>query len=148
MALDAQPTVRLQACSPFFRSAAVGPGEQPDYCNAVALLRTDLDAPALLQLLLRIEQQLGRVRDGRRWHPRRLDLDLLCYAQDERNQVGLELPHPEIARRNFVLAPWTCLAPEFAVPRLGTVGAQACSGNDLWRAGGAGWRDSASACVS
>lgn len=103
-ALRALPTSRLVHRSSIYRSAPVGPGEQPDYLNAAVRLDTRLDALALLDHLQRIERAQGRTR-GTRWGPRTLDLDLLFYGDLIRSDVRLTLPHPRLHERNFVLYP-------------------------------------------
>jgi 2-amino-4-hydroxy-6-hydroxymethyldihydropteridine diphosphokinase len=111
---------RIAAVSPFYRSAPMGPADQPDFCNAVCALDTVLDAPALMDALLAIERGMGRVRT-QKWGPRLIDLDLLhvdgvCCATEM-----LTLPHPGIAQRNFVLVPWADIAPQAVVPGLGRI---------------------------
>lgn len=103
-ALSELPHSRLVACSPVYRSAAVGPGEQADYLNAVAQLHTDLAPLALLDALQHIELQQGRERHER-WGARSLDLDILLYGQHQLTLPGLQVPHPAMADRNFVLQP-------------------------------------------
>ncbi|GAB5451435.1 MAG: 2-amino-4-hydroxy-6-hydroxymethyldihydropteridine diphosphokinase [Halioglobus sp.] len=95
---------RLEAVSSVFRSSAVGPGNQPDYLNAVAQLITELPALALLQALQQIERAQGRVRDEH-WGPRTLDLDLLLYGDVSLETDTLTLPHPRMYQRDFVLLP-------------------------------------------
>lgn len=120
-ALAALPDTVLLERSRLYRSAPMGPADQPDYCNAVALLDTDLPARALLEALLAIERAAGRVREGERWGPRTLDLDLLVYGDARIEEPGLKVPHPGIAERAFVLVPLCEIAPELCVPGLGTV---------------------------
>lgn len=108
-------------CSSFYRSAPIGEPGQPDYCNAVCEVETLLEPEALMQLLLALEREAGRVRDGRRWVARRLDLDLLHYEQVLSDTPTLRLPHPEIHRRNFVLVPLAELAPALEIPGQGIV---------------------------
>jgi 2-amino-4-hydroxy-6-hydroxymethyldihydropteridine diphosphokinase len=126
---------RITAVSPFYRSAPMGPADQPDFCNAVCALDTVFDAPALMDALLAIERGMGRVRT-QKWGPRLIDLDLLhvdgvCCATQT-----LTLPHPGIAQRNFVLVPWADIAPDLEVPGVGPLaGAVArigCDGLILW----------------
>ncbi len=95
---------RLEAVSSVFRSSPVGPGNQPDYLNAVALLITGLPALTLLQALQQIERAQGRVREER-WGPRTLDLDLLLYGDVSLETDTLTLPHPRMYQRDFVLLP-------------------------------------------
>lgn len=114
--LDQVPNTRVLQHSRFYRSQAVGPGEQPDYVNAVARVESALSPHELLDQLLAIEASHGRVRDGRRWGPRTLDLDLLLYARLQISDARLTLPHPQIMRRNFVLAPLVELDQDLEIP--------------------------------
>jgi 2-amino-4-hydroxy-6-hydroxymethyldihydropteridine diphosphokinase len=110
----------LLNASSLYCSPPMGPGNQPDYINAVALLRTTLVAEELLDTLLAIELQHARVR-GQHWGPRTLDLDLLLYGQIVINSTRLTVPHPGIAERNFVLYPLAEIAPLLVIPGLGSV---------------------------
>jgi 2-amino-4-hydroxy-6-hydroxymethyldihydropteridine diphosphokinase len=103
-ALAALPETSLEAVSGVYRSAAVGPGRQPDYLNAVARLATGLAPRALLCALLQIERDQGRVRQER-WGPRTLDLDILLYGDLEFDSPDLTIPHPRMHLRDFVLYP-------------------------------------------
>lgn len=120
-ALAAQLDIKVTAVSSLYRSAPMGPADQPDYCNAVAQIDTELSPEALMERLLALERAAGRVRDHDRWGPRRLDLDLLSFAEVTRDTQYLRLPHPGIAQRAFVLVPWAEIAPEAVVPGLGRV---------------------------
>lgn len=115
------PGVAISAQSSLYRSAPIGLPNQPDYCNAVCAVETSLAAPQLFAVMLEIERQAGRIRDGRRWGPRVLDLDLLHYEGVTLDTPGLKLPHPEIARRNFVLTPLAQIAPELDIPGVGRI---------------------------
>lgn len=95
---------QLRRVSSLYRSAAVGPGTQPDYLNAVAHLDTGLPALALLDALQAIELDQGRER-AERWGPRTLDLDLLLYGALEIRNARLTVPHPRLRERNFALHP-------------------------------------------
>jgi 2-amino-4-hydroxy-6-hydroxymethyldihydropteridine diphosphokinase len=122
-ALARLPATRLVAASPLYVTAPVGPADQPDYINAVARLETRLSPLELLAGLLGIEAAHGRRRDGTRWGPRTLDLDLLLYGQDEIELPGLRLPHPEIRHRAFVLVPLADVAPAaLRIPGQGALG--------------------------
>ena len=123
--IAAGPDVRLVAQSSFYRSAPLGPGEQPDYCNAVCVVDTALGPDALLTFLHRIERDMGRERPPVRWAPRRIDLDLLHYDGVELRTPRIVLPHPELQRRNFVAAPLAEIAPDLDLPGLGRVDALA-----------------------
>lgn len=117
-ALDALPQTQLNRVSSFYRSAAIGPAGQPDYCNAVAQLDTTLAPEALLDALLAIEDAAGRVR-GERWGARVLDLDLLTHGDTVCSSARLTLPHPALAERDFVLRPLAEIAPAAVIPGLG-----------------------------
>ena len=114
-ALQALPHSRLQAVSPHYRSRAIGPGTQPDYRNAVAALDTNLEPIALLDHLQAIEQTQGRVRTER-WAARTLDLDLLLYGDRTIALSRLQVPHPRLQERAFVLQPLADLAPDLILP--------------------------------
>jgi len=113
------PNTRLVVISSLYRSAPFGGIEQPDFVNAAAALLTQLGAEELLQQLKRIEKSRGREQDGVRWGPRVLDLDLLVYADQTIDLPQLQVPHPGIADRNFVLLPLMEIAPELMIPGLG-----------------------------
>jgi 2-amino-4-hydroxy-6-hydroxymethyldihydropteridine diphosphokinase len=125
--LAALPGTTVVACSRFFRTAPLGPEDQPDFCNAVACLRTGLASEALMRAMLTIERDLGRIRGSDRWGPRRLDLDLLHVEGEVSETPTLLLPHPEAGRRAFVLVPWAELAPTLEVPGVGAVAALAAT---------------------
>ncbi|MCK7595990.1 2-amino-4-hydroxy-6-hydroxymethyldihydropteridine diphosphokinase [Microbulbifer sp. CAU 1566] len=109
------PDTALCGCSSFYASAPIGPGEQPDYVNAVACLETALDAESLLDALQAIENQHGRERTLR-WGARTLDLDILLFGNDQIASQRLSVPHPRMAERNFVLEPLAELAPALIMP--------------------------------
>lgn len=115
------PETRLLRQSAVYRSAPWGLAEQPDFLNAVAELETRLSARQLLGGLLDIERRAGRRRDGPRWGPRSIDLDLLVYADCRIDEDGLVIPHPRMAERAFVLLPLAELAPTLDVPGIGIV---------------------------
>jgi len=120
-ALDALAGTRLLRHSSLYRSAPWGEREQPDFVNAVAMLETTLTPRELLDALLGIERLAGRVRDGTRWGPRVLDLDILLYGDRVLNESGLHVPHPHLAERAFVLLPLAEVAPDLQVPGVGQV---------------------------
>ncbi|AGA34453.1 2-amino-4-hydroxy-6- hydroxymethyldihydropteridine pyrophosphokinase [Thioalkalivibrio nitratireducens DSM 14787] len=115
------PGSRLVACSRLYRNPPMGPQDQPDYVNAVARIRTALGPGELLRELQRIELAFGRRRDGRRWGPRLLDLDILLYGSRVVDEPGLRVPHPGIAERDFVLFPLQELAPDLQIPGHGAL---------------------------
>jgi 2-amino-4-hydroxy-6-hydroxymethyldihydropteridine diphosphokinase len=95
-----------------------GNEQQPRFLNAVAEVETGLEPRQLLDLLLDVEAQLGRERDGSHWGPRTIDLDLLLYGDRAVGEPGLTVPHPFLHERLFVLAPLAELAPGAPVPGL------------------------------
>jgi 2-amino-4-hydroxy-6-hydroxymethyldihydropteridine diphosphokinase len=100
----------------------VGMVDQPSFLNGAARIDTSLSPRALLELLLRIERSLGRVREER-WGPRTVDLDLLVYGDLTVDEPGLRVPHPRLHERRFALEPLAELDPELVVPGLGSVAA-------------------------
>ncbi|MDJ0739658.1 MAG: 2-amino-4-hydroxy-6-hydroxymethyldihydropteridine diphosphokinase [Gammaproteobacteria bacterium] len=116
--LDTIDATRLVAASPLYRSAPVGPADQPEYVNAVAWLHTGLEPDPLLDALQSIETRHGRVR-GQHWGPRTLDLDLLLYADRRIDTRRLVVPHPQMHQRAFVLVPLHDIAPDTFLPGLG-----------------------------
>ena len=119
--LVAIPQSLLVARSRLYRSAPLGPRDQPDYINAVAAIDTQLEAKTLLHHLQHIERRHGRVRDSERWGPRTLDLDLLLYGDEVSSDDELTLPHPGAHERAFVLAPLYAIAPHSTIPGKGKV---------------------------
>lgn len=117
------------AVSSVYATAPVGMEEQPAFLNAALLLRTELAPEPLLQAMLAIERSQGRVREPLnsglpRGGPRTLDLDLLLYSDTIISTPQLTLPHPELHRRRFVLAPAAEIAPGWLHPTLGRTLAQ------------------------
>lgn len=109
--------IRRLACSPWYATAPVGPMDQPDFVNGVVRVETVLEPCALLNGLMAVEAAMGRER-GLRWGPRVIDLDLLLFGDLVREERDLTVPHPEMQRRRFVLAPLCDLAPEGIHPVL------------------------------
>lgn len=103
-AIAALPASALIRTSSVYRSAAVGPGDQPDYLNAVVQLQTTLAPLTLLDALQAIENRQGRVRE-QRWGARTLDLDILLYGAEALQTPRLAIPHPRMTARDFVLYP-------------------------------------------
>jgi 2-amino-4-hydroxy-6-hydroxymethyldihydropteridine diphosphokinase len=118
-ALAELPETVLTAHSSLYRSEPLGPAGQPDYINAVAALKTDLSPLDLLSALQAIEARQGRVREGERWGPRPLDLDILLYGEQVSDDPRLTLPHPGLYERNFVLYPLAEIAPGLSIPGKG-----------------------------
>lgn len=113
-ALSQTPGIDLQACSHWYQTVPVGP-PQPDYLNGCALIQVDHSPQALLDILLRIEAQFGRVH-RQRWGPRLLDLDLLLYENLVLDTPTLQLPHPRMHERAFVLVPLAEILPNGVEP--------------------------------
>ena len=115
-ALDRIFGVELTAVSSVYQSAPVGLSAQPDFLNAVARIDTSLEPDELLEQLLRIETEQGRVRVGERFGPRLIDLDLLLYNETVLQTEGLTLPHPRMLERRFVLEPLAELEGDMSLP--------------------------------
>ena len=114
-ALQTLPNTTLIACSSAYQNPAIGPGQQPDYINAVAALRTALNAEELLAHLQSIETAQGRER-LEHWGARTLDLDLLLYGDNIIQSATLTVPHPRMQERAFVLYPLHELNPALLLP--------------------------------
>lgn len=115
-ALDELPGTRVARASCLYRTPPWGILEQPWFVNAAAALDTELDPLALLQALQGLEQGVGRERGTQRWGPRRIDLDLLLYDGLVIDTPELQLPHPRLAERAFVLVPLADVARNLALP--------------------------------
>ena len=111
--------VRVVRVSSMLENAAVGgPVGSPDFVNAVAEVETSLEAHALLDVLLAVEGEMGRVRTVK-WGPRVIDLDILLYGDEVIRSPRLTVPHPEMHLRGFVLGPLVEIAPDVVHPGLG-----------------------------
>jgi 2-amino-4-hydroxy-6-hydroxymethyldihydropteridine diphosphokinase len=115
--LSAVDGLGITCISSYYATLPVGVLEQPWFVNAVASIRTTLSPEDLLDALLLVEKEMGRVRK-QRWGPRLVDLDLLLYNNRIVNTLRLVLPHPEMASRGFVLLPLAEIAPEAYHPVL------------------------------
>ena len=115
------PGVSGLRASRLYRSAPWGRADQPPFVNAVAAFEYDGDARSLLRGLLAIEREAGRVRGDARWGPRRLDLDLLVFGDSEMAEPDLQLPHPHLHERAFVLVPLAEVASSLDIPGRGAV---------------------------
>ncbi len=111
----------LHSFSSLYASRPMGPPDQPPYINAVAWLKTRLDAHSLLLTLQAIENTHGRTRDGERWGPRTLDLDILIYGNFTLKSQSLTVPHPGIKSREFVLCPLHEVNKNLIIPTLGAI---------------------------
>lgn len=121
VALARRADTHVMAASRIWETEPVGPPGQGEYLNAVLVVETTLGARDLLERMLDIERGAGRDRPGEsaRWGPRILDLDLLIYADEHIDEPGLEVPHPRLHERTFVLEPLCEVAPELVHPTLG-----------------------------
>lgn len=120
-ALAALPDARLVVRSSLWRSAPLGPQDQPEFMNAVAGLVTTREPREFLASLQAVERRLGKTEPAVRWGPRVIDLDLVAFADLQVDEPGLTLPHPGLHRRNFVLYPLSEIAAELWVPGLARV---------------------------
>ncbi len=106
--------------SPYIETKPVGGPYQNDFLNAVVIGNCELTPESLLAELLKIEDQMGRVREVK-WGPRIIDLDLIVYGEQVIDTVFLKLPHPLAKSREFVLKPWLAIDPEGEIPGIGKV---------------------------
>ncbi len=119
--LDGRADTVVVALSQLRETDPVGLLDQPRFLNGVVVLDTDLGPRDLLAVLLEIERELGRVRDGARNGPRPVDLDLLLYDGETIDEPELTVPHPRLHERRFVLEPLADIDPALRVPGRGTV---------------------------
>ena len=103
--------VAIVAASPVYQNRAIGMGDADPFLNAVVEVQTELGPEALLDVCLAVENKLGRVRTGG-WSPRTIDIDVLIFGQTDIDTERLQLPHPRIAERDFVLRPLVDIAPD------------------------------------
>ena len=136
-ALTDAPGLELTARSSLYRTAPVGNVDQPDFINAVVRASCRIGCYVLLESLQEIEKRFGRTRDGERFGPRSLDLDLLMYADQTVSSPQLELPHPRMHERLFVLEPLTEIEGDITVPGRGRLSVlrQACLDQRVQRLG-------------
>ena len=123
--LSVLPETSLVRCSSLYRSAPLGPQDQPDFINAVVKLQTGLTADKLLEQLQQIEKTHGRIRTVH-WGPRTLDLDLLLFGNMRIKTENLTVPHPHIAERGFVLSPLLEIDPAIDIPGRGSASDLLC----------------------
>jgi len=118
-ALDRMASLgKVVAVSSFYETEPVEFTAQPWFLNGVMAIDTNLQARALLDALLKIEQTMGRVRTQAKG-PRTIDLDILLFDNEVIAEAGLAIPHPALAERRFVLEPLAEIAPGFVHPTLG-----------------------------
>ena len=119
--LEAEPGVEVQGVSSFRETDPVGYVDQPQFLNAAVVLDTELPPRALLHRLLEIERTMGRTREGTRFGPRTIDLDVLLYGELQIDEPGLTVPHPRLHERRFALEPLAELDRSLVVPGHGPV---------------------------
>lgn len=112
--LDGRDGLRVVRSSRVYETKPVGP-PQPEYLNVVIEVRTDLEPAELLDVCLGVETELGRVR-AERWGPRTIDIDVLTYGRRTVAEPNLQIPHPLMHERGFVLVPLTELDPDPMLP--------------------------------
>lgn len=145
--VDADPYTRIVAVSSLYRTPAWGKTDQPDFLNAAAKISTGLSPRELLDLCLDAERRLNRVR-AERWGPRVIDLDILVFGVRTVRESGLDIPHPRMLDRAFVLVPLAEIAPTLLVggeslsarlALIDTAGIEKLpSGRDWWKHEGKG----------
>jgi 2-amino-4-hydroxy-6-hydroxymethyldihydropteridine diphosphokinase len=119
--LAADPAIEVEAVSSLRETDPVGYVDQPRFLNGAAALRTELPPRVVLERLKHVERAIGRDRTGPRFGPRTIDLDLLVYDDEQIKEPGLEIPHPRLAERLFVLEPLAELDSTLEVPGRGSV---------------------------
>ncbi len=115
-ALEDHPEIELDGVSSLYETSPVGGPPQRSYVNMVVRIRTSLDARGLLETVKRIERQLGREPNEMRWGPRVADLDILTFDDEKVVEPDLEIPHPRMKGRRFVLIPMLEIEPDAADP--------------------------------
>ena len=119
--LGAEEGIEVLELSQLRETEPVGVVDQPAFSNGAVAMETTLSPRELLDVLLRVERDLGRTRDSERWGPRTIDLDLLVYGDEVVDEPGLRVPHPRLHERRFALEPLAELEPELEIPSLGNV---------------------------
>lgn len=113
-ALDARPDCRITAVSRLYRTPPWGKTDQAFFFNACAKVDTSLQAEALLEVCLEIEREMKRER-VERWGPRTIDIDILTHGVAALDNAKLQIPHPRMTERGFVLMPLADIAPDLVV---------------------------------
>jgi 2-amino-4-hydroxy-6-hydroxymethyldihydropteridine diphosphokinase len=114
--LELLPNSELLAVSKIYSSKPMGPADQPDYINAVALIQTELSPHQVFSHTCAIEDKHGRIRTGEHWGPRTLDLDILLFGQQQIKNETLVIPHYGLQQREFVIYPLLDITPDLALP--------------------------------
>lgn len=121
--LDSCAGIEVVTVSRLRETVPWGYVDQPPFLNGAILTTTSLTPLELLDAMLEVERELGRTREGPRYGPRTIDLDLLLYGEAEIDEPGLVVPHPHLHERAFALEPLLDLDPELEVPGRGRVDA-------------------------
>lgn len=116
--INSHPLCEVLKVSPFYSTEPVGVEGQDWYTNGVAAVLTSLDSQELIKFLLETEKEMGRIRTGRRWESRTIDLDILLFGDDIINEENLTVPHPLMHTRRFVMAPIAVIEPDRIHPVL------------------------------
>jgi 2-amino-4-hydroxy-6-hydroxymethyldihydropteridine diphosphokinase len=119
--LAASSGIEVLELSSLRETEPVGVTDQATFVNGALAVETTLSPHELLDTLLGVERELGRVREGERWGPRTIDLDLLVYADEVVDEPGLRVPHQRLHERRFALEPLAELEPELEIPGRGRV---------------------------
>ena len=119
--LNSIPETNVLKVSSLYISKPMGPSDQPDYVNAVAKISTNLSPERLLVELQGIEQSHRRQRNGQRWGPRTLDLDIILFGDIQMDSKTLQIPHCGVTKREFVLIPLQELQADLIIPGKGEV---------------------------
>jgi len=115
--LIAEEVAPVISVSSIYETQSWGKTDEPDYLNQVLFLKTNMAPRMLLRKILGIENILGRKREEK-WGSRIIDIDILFYGGDIISETGLTIPHPELHKRLFTLAPLSEIAPDFIHPIL------------------------------
>ncbi len=138
--IDGRGDCRVAAVSRLYLTPPWGKTDQADFFNCCALVETELEPGELLDLCLALEREMKRVR-SERWGPRTLDIDLLTYAEKKQKTPELELPHPRMTERAFVMLPLADIAPQMMIAgrkaeswagSLNSTGITIARGDGLW----------------
>ena len=114
--LNNHPHIWVTVKSHVYQSPPMYNIEQDDYYNMVIEIQTNLTPLDLLKELKKIETKAGRIKENKRHRARILDIDILAFGDLQIHSDLLEIPHPRISERKFVLKPWNDIAPQFSIP--------------------------------
>lgn len=120
--LGQRADIKVLRVSHYYRTPPWGNEQQDDFINAAVQIETSLQPLPLLHRLQSIENEMGRTRDSGRWGPRVIDIDLLLIDDHSITSTELEVPHPRMHERGFVLVPLYELAPGLEIPGHGFIG--------------------------